>query len=219
MPALRVVALLSALAAAPAAMPAAPAIAQDDAAGYRVTQAVGTASSPTSTDAPTLPPLVFDPAQSQASFKVRLRIMRPAVGHFLDVRGELQPDGAKQRVAVEVDPRRLRFEGPAWMGRVTRSADFLAVDAHPRIAFRSDPFAPALLRTGGEMRGELTLRGQTRPVAFKVLPSACDTPGRGCPIAVTGKVSRHAFGMDSYRLSVRDAVEFDFRVRLKPEAP
>jgi polyisoprenoid-binding protein YceI len=169
---------------------------------------------------PALPtvPLVFDPTQSHASFKVRLRIMRPATGHFLDVRGELQPAGTQQqRVTVEVDGRKLRFEGPAWMDRVTRSEDFLAVDSHPRIGFRSAPFAPALLRTGGSMRGELTLRGQTREVAFKVLPSTCARPGRDCVIAVTGKVSRHAFGMDAYRWSVRDAVEFEFRVRLTPD--
>ena len=63
-------------------------------------------------------------------------------------------------------------------------------------------------------RGELTLRGQTRPVVFQVQRTQCATPGRGCPIAVTGKVSRHAFGMNAYRWSVRDQVEFEFRVRL-----
>jgi polyisoprenoid-binding protein YceI len=159
----------------------------------------------------------FDPAASHASFKVRLRIMRPAVGHFLDVRGELQPDGARQRVAVDIDGRQLRFEGPAWMERATRSEAFLAVDAHPRIRFFSAPFAPALLRKGGELTGELTLRGRTRTVRFRVLPSACDTPGRGCEIAVEGRVSRQAFGMTAHRVSVRDGVDFQFRVRLKPE--
>jgi polyisoprenoid-binding protein YceI len=162
-------------------------------------------------------PLVFDPARSHASFKVRMRIARPAIGHFLDVRGELQADGERQRVAVEVDGRRLRFEGPAWMERVTRSEDFLDVDRHPRIHFRSEPFAPDLLRAGGALRGELTLRGRTLPVTFRVLPAACATPGRGCDIEVAGKVSRHAFGMDAYRIAVRDNVEFDFSVRLAPE--
>jgi polyisoprenoid-binding protein YceI len=166
---------------------------------------------------PTPMPLAFDPAHSQASFKVRMRIARPAIGHFLDVRGELQAEGERQRVAVEVDGRRLRFEGPAWMERVTRSDDFLDVERHPRIFFRSEPFAPALLRDGGALRGELTLRGMTRPVAFSVLPADCATPGRGCDIAVVGKVSRHAFGMDAYRIAVRDVVEFTFSVRLTPE--
>jgi polyisoprenoid-binding protein YceI len=199
MPGLRVAALLSALAVAPA-----PA-------------AVPTASPPEVAPDVAMP-LLFDPARSQARFKVRMRILPAAIGHFLDVRGQLQPEGTRQRVEVEVDGRKLRFAGPPWMAKVTRSEQFLDVDQHPRIFFRSDAFAPSLLRNGGQLRGELTLRGQTRPVAFNVAPAACATPGRGCDILVTGRVSRAAFGMHAYRLTVRDAVDFEFQVRLKPEA-
>ena len=162
-------------------------------------------------------PLIFDPATSHASFRVRMRILRDTVGHFLDVRGELQPDGNRQRVSVEVDGRRLRVAGPQWMDRVTRSSDFLDVQAHPRIRFLSAPFPPKLLREGGKLSGELTLRGLTKPVAFEVLPAACEKPGRDCEIHVRGQVSRQAFGMTAYRLTVRDQVEFEFRVRLLPE--
>ena len=172
---------------------------------------------PATAPPPEAMPLVFDPSTSHASFRVRMRLLRDAVGTFLDVSGELQPEGNRQRVFVEVDGRRLKIAGPAWMDRVTRSADFLDVEAHPQIRFRSAPFAPKLLRDGGAMTGELTLRGQTRPVKFAVLPAGCAEPGRGCEIQVRGKVSRQAFGMTAYRLSVRDAVEFEFRVKLKPE--
>jgi polyisoprenoid-binding protein YceI len=198
MPGWSVAALLSAAAAVAAAVP--PAAPPDAPAAI-----------------PEAMPLVFDPTTSHASFKVRMRVLRDTVGTFLDVRGELQPDGTRQRVLVEVDGRRLKVAGPAWMDRVTRSADFLDVEAHPEIRFRSAPFAPKLLRDGGEMSGELTLRGQTKAVKFAVLPAGCDTPGRGCEIQVRGRVSRHAFGMNAYRLTVRDAVEFEFRVKLKPE--
>jgi polyisoprenoid-binding protein YceI len=194
---LRVAALLSALAGAAVAVPTVP------------------TASPPATDVPM--PLVFDPARSQARFKVRMRILPAATGHFLDVRGELQPDGERQRVEVEVDGRKLRFAGPAWMAKVTRSADFLDVDAHPQIRVRSDAFAPDLLRAGGALRGELTLRGETKPVAFNVAPAPCAAPGRDCDIVVTGRISRQAFGMHAYRLTVRDAVDFEFQVRLKPE--
>jgi polyisoprenoid-binding protein YceI len=200
---LRVAALLSALAGAATAVPPVPS---------------AEPVAPATTDVPTTPmPLLFDPAASHAQFRVRLRILPSATGHFLDVRGELQPDGAKQRVAVEVDGRKLRFEGPAWMGKVTRSKDFLAVEEHPQIRFVSASFAPKLLRDGGELRGELTLRGTARPVTFRVQKSACPEPGRDCEIVVTGRVSRQAFGMTAYRISVRDGVEFEFRVRLLPE--
>ena len=194
MPRLAVAALLSALAGAPGAVPTVP---------------------PPTTDVAM--PLAFDPARSQARFKVRMRILPAATGHFLDVRGQLQPEGDRQRVEVEVDGRKLRFAGPAWMAKVTRSDDFLAVEKHPRIFFRSDAFAPDLLREGGPLRGELTLRGETKPVTFKVAPAACAAPGRDCEIVVTGRVSRQAFGMHAYRLTVRDGVDYEFQVRLLPE--
>jgi polyisoprenoid-binding protein YceI len=199
MPHLRVVALLSALAVAPVGAPPVP-------------PPTAEVSMP-----PVSAPRLIDPARSQARFRVRMRVLPAATGHFLDVRGALQDEGGKQRVEVEVDGRKLRFAGPAWMAKVTRSDTFLAVEQHPRIQFRSAAFAPALLREGGPLRGELTLRGQTQPVTFKVAPAACATPGIDCEIVVTGRVSRQAFGMHAYRLTVRDAVDFEFQVRLKPE--
>jgi polyisoprenoid-binding protein YceI len=194
MPGLRVAALLSALAVVPVGVPTLP--------------------PPT---AEVSMPQLFDPARSQARFKVRMRILPGTTGEFLDVRGALLDEAGKQRVEVEVDGRKLRISGPAWMARVTRSEQFLAVDQHPQIRFRSDAFAPALLREGGQLRGELTLRGLTKPVAFNVAPATCATPGRDCEIVVTGRVSRQAFGMHAYRLTVRDSVDFEFQVRLKPE--
>jgi polyisoprenoid-binding protein YceI len=156
----------------------------------------------------------FDPKNSTASFRVHFRLMPSAGGEFARVSGELQPDANRQRVLVSVDGRSLVFHGPNWMNRVTRSDDFLAVDRYPEISFRSEPFAPQLLRAGGELRGELFLRGQRRTVAFALLRSSCAQPGRDCDIQVRGSVSRHDFGMNSYRFTVKDNVDFDFRVRL-----
>jgi polyisoprenoid-binding protein YceI len=156
----------------------------------------------------------FDPGNSHASFRVHFRFMPSAGGEFARVSGELQSDAGKQRVRVSVDGRSLVFNGPNWMNRVTRSDDFLAVDSYPEISFRSEPFAPALLRAGGELRGELFLRGMRRTVAFRLQPSTCAQPGRDCDIQVRGSVSRHDFGMNSYRFTVKDNVDFDFRVRL-----
>ena len=45
--------------------------------------------------------------------------------------------------------------------------------------------------------------------------SGCATPGRGCPIRVTGSVDRRLFGMTAQRLWLRDTVGFDFRVLLR----
>lgn len=162
--------------------------------------------------------LGFDPERSSASFRVHLRLLPSAGGQFKKVMGELQRERGAQRVAVTVDGRSLVFDGPSWMNRVTRSDDFLAVERYPEISFLSDPFDPGLLLAGGQLRGELLLRGVRRSVAFKLLPSTCAQPGRDCDIQVRGRIRRHDFGMNSYRLTVKDGVDFDFRVRLASPA-
>jgi polyisoprenoid-binding protein YceI len=161
----------------------------------------------------------FDPERSSASFRVHLRLLPSAGGQFAKVSGQLQNERNKRRVLVAVDGRSLVFNGPDWMNRVTRSDAFLAVDRYPEISFRSESFEPALLRSGGELRGQLFLRGVRRDVAFRLLRSTCEQPGRDCDIQVRGSVSRHDFGMTSYRFTVKDAVDFVFRVRLIAQTP
>ena len=158
----------------------------------------------------------FDPKASDAGITVDLRVAGKVDGRFGKLAGELRPaDGERWRVVARIDARSLVLDGPAWMQRSTRSAKFLDVENHPRIDFESAPFARELLRTGGELAGDLTLRGRTAHVAFRVEPSECDDAGRGCPIRVRGIVSRKAFGMTAQRLWLRDTVGFDIRVRLR----
>ena len=132
----------------------------------------------------------------------------------------LQTTSRALKEQVRVDAEGLELDGPDWMLRSTRSRSFLDVENHPEIRFRSAPFTRELLATGGALRGRLDLRGESRGVAFTLLPAACDRPGRDCDIVVRGTVSRRAFGMTSQRVWVKDEVGFDFRVRLRdPVAP
>lgn len=162
-----------------------------------------------------------DPAASRASFEVSLRVTGPVPGRFRHIEGELlEDDRGRWRVQVRVDAEGLELDGPEWMLRSTRSRSFLDVENHPEIRFRSAPFTRELLATGGALRGRLDLRGESRGVAFTLLPAACDRPGRDCDIVVRGEISRRAFGMTSQRVWVKDEVGFDFRVRLRdPVAP
>lgn len=158
----------------------------------------------------------FNPATSEARFAVSVRLAGDVDGRFRGIEGELEPAGAKQwRVQVRVDARELELDGPGWMLRSTRSRSFLDVERHPEIGFVSEPFPRALLSTGGQLAGELSLRGRRKPVTFTLAPSDCKRPGHACHIRVYGTVSRRSFGMQSQRLWVGDAVGFDFRVRLR----
>jgi polyisoprenoid-binding protein YceI len=161
--------------------------------------------------------IAIDEGNSSASFVVHMRLPMPAEGELTQVTGRLRgtPETGWE-VLVKVDSSNLRFNGPRWMDRVTRSDSFLSVDKFPVIGFDSEQFSNAMLRTGGPLRGQLTLRGLTQPVSFKLLPSTCANPGRDCDIQVQGTISRHAFGMNAYRTLVKDNVDFHFRVRLHP---
>lgn len=180
----------------------------------------GDASMTTPSRAQEATSIVLDAGQSSASFIVHMRIRKPAEGKLTKVSGQLRGTPATGwEVLVKVDGSSLHLAGPRWMERVTRSDAFLAVDRFPAIGFDSEHFSDAMLRTGGPLRGQLTLRGLTRPVSFQLLPSACDQPGRDCDIQVQGTISRHAFGMNAYRALVKDNVDFHIRARLQPTAP
>jgi polyisoprenoid-binding protein YceI len=64
--------------------------------------------------------------------------------------------------------------------------------------------------------GEVTLRGVTRPVRVEVTRIECGTRSddrrETCDAAVTGRLSRGAFGMDFAYPLIGDEVELDFAV-------
>ena len=160
-------------------------------------------------------PLLIDGNNSEARFIVRMRWGMRTQGRIAKVGGEMSGDSAQGwRVLVVADGKSLVVKGPRWMDRVTRSDDFLAVDSHPEIRFHSERFSEQLLHSGGSVRGELTLRGLTRPVSFRLLPSGCAQPGRDCDLQVHGTINRKEFGMTAYPVSVRDDVDLHMRVRL-----
>lgn len=161
----------------------------------------------------------IDGPGSVARFWTHPRLLPRSGGRFREVQGELQ--GSVQtgwQVQVRVDTRSLQFQGPGWMERLTRSNSFLAIERFPEIRFQSGHFSDALLQQGGELHGELTLRGQTRPVVFVLRPGACHPPATECLLQVGGTVNRHNFGMSAYRLTLRDEVDIELQVRLRRTA-
>ncbi len=160
--------------------------------------------------------VAFDGRRSSAVFGVSLRMRGLVQGHIPGVAGQLAGSrAAGWQVQARLDAQGLHFDGPHWMERTTRSSSFLAVDRYPSIRFDSDRFDDALLRSGGPLHGELTLRGLRRPVSFVLLPSSCARPGTDCDIRVQGSLSRREFGMTAYRMLADDTVELGLRVRLR----
>ena len=150
----------------------------------------------------------IDDAASEARFVVDVRLPIKAEGRFAGMEGECEV-----RVRLRADT--VEYSGPEWMAKLTRSPAFLDAESHPDVAFDSAAFPVAWLNEGGSIRGRLKLRGRERPVEFALRPAECDTPGQACAIRVSGEVSRRDFGMQAYRFTVKDAVRFDFAIRLE----
>ena len=160
----------------------------------------------------------IDPIQSQASFKVSLRLPVPAEGRFKTINGEIRqlPD-LKQSVRVVLDARELNMSGPPWVQRVTQSAQFLDSANHPIITYQSEPFSNQVLISGGDVNGRLDIRGVSGAVVFSISPATCRQPGQACPILAQGRLNRHEFGMSAYRWGLRDEVRFAFQLKFIDE--
>src|SRR5437660_8899055 len=111
----------------------------------------------------------FEPGHTAAEFCARHMMVSCVRGHFKNVHGTLDFDPANPSVAsveVTIDA------GGLWSGEPDRdahlkSADFLDVENNPKITFRGSDVE---LRGADEatLRGELTVRGVTRPVSLDV---------------------------------------------------
>lgn len=156
----------------------------------------------------------IDGARSQAQFRIRLLGIVPMSGEFLDPRGSIAFDAADgdARVDAALSSAAIRMANPAhadW----ARSAEFFDAANHPQIHFRSRPIPQAVLRDGGAIDGELTLRGVSREVGLKVEGGGCDpSRARECEIEVFGQVRRSDFGMAARRATVGDWVSLRLRI-------
>jgi polyisoprenoid-binding protein YceI len=158
--------------------------------------------------------LLIDTDQSDAGFALRALWVKRIDGSFARVEGVIEREPGRGRFDVDVriaaDSVRMDKEDHA---RWARSADFFDAARHPWIQFRAQDVSERVLHEGGEILGELTLRGITRAVGFEVEPSACPRPGVDCVVRARGEVQRGDFGMDARRIVLGDRVRLDFSIR------
>ncbi len=111
----------------------------------------------------------FEPGHTAAEFCARHMMVTCVRGHFKDVHGTLEFDPDNPRatsVEVTIDARKLWSGEPA-RDEHLRGADFLDVEHHPTITFRGSE-VEVVGATEGRVRGELTIRGVSRPVTLNV---------------------------------------------------
>jgi polyisoprenoid-binding protein YceI len=157
---------------------------------------------------------LVDSSRSQALFKVRLWAIVPLAGSFDTIEGAIVFDVARAEAQVEAQlpSASLRMRSAAH-AKWARSKDFFDTARHPLIRFQSNVFPQQVLRQGGRIDGELTLRGITRPMTFRVEPGECD-PARSarCTVDVAGLVRRSEFGMQANPGTVSDWVNLKLHI-------
>ena len=105
----------------------------------------------------------FEPGHTAAEFSVRHMMVTHVRGHFKNVRGTLVFDPENPRrssVEATIDAKTI-WTGEPQRDDHLRSADFLDVENHPLIKFKSDQ-VEILGERDYTLRGELTIRGVTR---------------------------------------------------------
>ena len=123
----------------------------------------------------------IDASHASAGFKVRHLMVSHVRGHLGPVTGTVsidEQDLSRSRVDVSIDARGIDTREPK-RDEHLRSADFLDVPNHPTVTFRSTRIeAPSGAAGDLRVRGDLTIRGVTRPVTLEVeaLPPAIQDP-------------------------------------------
>lgn len=111
----------------------------------------------------------LEPGHSGAEFCVRHMMVTWIRGHFKNVKGKMKfdPDRpTKSSVEVTIDANQL-WTGDKDRDEHLKNADFLDVENHPQITFKSTQVEC----TGGAsytVTGDLTIRGKTRSVVLEV---------------------------------------------------
>ena len=160
---------------------------------------------------------VFDPDHTRFSFELRTRWGQKVAGVFPRYDGEVTTlaDGRHQ-VRIRLATGAVQLGDSERYTRLARGERFFNAALYPYIEFLSEPHAPDLVRTGGALRGKLTLHGVSRMETFVLSAPACARPGEDCDAVAHGSVSRYDYRLDGWQLALGDRVRFTMQVRLKP---
>ncbi|HUP46068.1 MAG TPA: YceI family protein [Thermoanaerobaculia bacterium] len=144
----------------------------------------------------------IDPAHSSVEFAVKHMMFTTVRGRFRKFTGTVEADEqnpGQSKVHVEIEAASIDT-GVADRDVHLKSADFLDVENHPTITFRSKRVEGATAKEGDSFRliGDLTIRGTTMEVTLD-----CEYEGRGkdpwggerAGARATTKIDRREWGL------------------------
>ena len=140
----------------------------------------------------------IDPVHSEVSFTVRHMMVSKVRGRFDTFEGTIVTgaDPLSSSVNATVDLSSINT-GQEQRDAHIRSADFFEVDKHPHMTFASTG-----VRAEGDhflLDGDLTLKGVTKPVTFKLEVNGFGPDAYGgtrVGFSATTEINRHDFGVN-----------------------
>lgn len=162
----------------------------------------------------------FDPLHSRVGFELHTRWGQTLQGHFPAYEGEVvQLDDGRRQVRLRLDAAQVEITGHPHYTRFARGKRFFDVERHPYIEFVSEAYPESLLHTGGALAGRLRILGVEREEVFVLQAATCARPGQDCDVVSRGTIDRDDYGLDGWKLALRDEVDFSLRVRVLASAP
>ncbi len=166
--------------------------------------------------APVDPVYRIDSERTSAGFSVLELGLWQRTGHFGHTRGEIRYDADAESGGIDLAVDAASVD-TGWSLRddFVRGEHMLDAERHPQFRFHSTAMRFDAHRLVA-VDGLLTLRDVTLPVRFRVTDVRCEAPraggGERCDAAISGSISRRAFGMDFAYPLIGDDVRFDFAV-------
>ena len=135
-------------------------------------------------------------------------------GNFQNFKGGIVLEDPSNQTMVSIDTNSLKADG-LFVEKMLKGNDFFDVDSFKDILFVSTGFE-WLSNHRAVLKGELSIRGVTKPVAFYVEITEVNTESGGSDVILvkaTTTVQRSEFGMHSLSAMVSDRVNLCMSVQ------
>ncbi len=154
----------------------------------------------------------LDPVHTRIAFQISHAGFSKPIGTFSKPSGTLDfdpSDWTSAKVSVRVPLATLDLGDASWQRKIL-DPTFFNASKFPEARFESTQVRPASANSG-QVLGNLTLHGVTRPVTLKVTLNALKrhplTLKRTVGFSLTGTISRSEFGMGAWKSVVGDEVQ------------
>jgi polyisoprenoid-binding protein YceI len=163
----------------------------------------------------------FDQRRTEVRFAYKMAFSTQR-GRFTKVSGTLDYNPAapeKSKVTASIAAASLSAD-EAYVEDELKGVAFFNVEASPVIAFKSLAVKPRS-PTAADLAGEVTIKGITKPVNFKVSLAPHDDPALKYDtgahrFVAKARIQRSAFNMTKFRSLVADEVELEIDAIVRP---